>query len=188
MGTACRFQMTQLGRLHRDGRRGAYAIIHRGTIGKPVIHSEDLATDLVWIDILRYGLDNAGKFVAWNRAGCPSALWCMGRRIPLQFRRRHPRRMDADEHFAAARLWHRSRAGDQGGSVEGIVKAHDIHRFHCESKILRRSLRRSVRTLLGDGAPHHEHDCDKRDREHGKHEEGVEIGERGGLLLAQVLE
>jgi hypothetical protein len=53
---------------------------------------------------------------------------------------------------------------------------------------LRWSLGRGVRTLLGDGALHHEHDCDKRDREHGKDEEGVEMGERGGLLLTQVLE
>ena len=37
--------------MHRDGRRGAYAVMRRGTIGKRVIHSEDLATDLLWIDI-----------------------------------------------------------------------------------------------------------------------------------------
>ena len=46
----------------------------------------------------------------------------------------------------------------------------------------------AVRTLLGDGALHHEYEGNERDREHGKDEEGVEIGERGGLLLAQVFE
>ncbi len=45
----------------------------------------------------------------------------------------HPRRMDADEHFPAARLGHRSCVRDQGGSIGGIIKAHDIHRFHGES-------------------------------------------------------
>ena len=50
------------------------------------------------------------------------------------------------------------------------------------------SLRRDVRTLLCDGALHHEHERDQRDRERGKDEENVEIGERGGLLLAQVFE
>ena len=44
-----------------------YVVIRGGTIGKPVIHSEDLATDLVWIDILCYGLDDARKLAAGNR-------------------------------------------------------------------------------------------------------------------------
>jgi len=47
---------------------------------------------------------------------------------------------------------------------------------------------RDVRTLLGNGALHHEHEHDERDRERGKDEERVEIGERGRLQLAQVLE
>ena len=51
-----------------------------------------------------------------------------------------------------------------------------------------RLFRRGVRTLLSDGALHPEHEYNERDLEHGKHEEGVEIGERGGLLLAQVVE
>ena len=49
-------------------------------------------------------------------------------------------------------------------------------------------LGRDMRTLLGNGALHHEHECDERDRERRKDEEGVEVGERGGLLLAQVVE
>jgi hypothetical protein len=58
--------MTQSGRLHRYGSRCAGAIVRGGTIGKPVIHSEDLATDLVWIDIRCHRLDNARELVAKN--------------------------------------------------------------------------------------------------------------------------
>jgi hypothetical protein len=47
---------------------------------------------------------------------------------------------------------------------------------------------RDVRTLLGNGALHHEHEHDERDRERREDEEGIEIGERGGLQLTQVLE
>ena len=47
---------------------------------------------------------------------------------------------------------------------------------------------RDVRTLLGNGALHHEDEHDEGDREGRKDEEGIEIGERGGLQLAQVLE
>ena len=37
---------------------------------------------------------------------------------------------------------------------------------------------RDVRTLLGNGALHHEHECDERDGERSKGDEDVEIGER----------
>jgi hypothetical protein len=68
--------------------------------------------------------------VPGNCAGPPSAVWCVGGRLPSQLGRRHPSRMDADEQFPAARLRHRSCARDQGGSIGGIVKAHDSHRSH----------------------------------------------------------
>lgn len=45
-----------------------------------------------------------------------------------------------------------------------------------------------MRALLGDGALHHEHERDEWDRKRSKGDEGIEIGERGRLLLAQVVE
>jgi hypothetical protein len=114
--------MTQSGRLHRYGSRGAGAVVSGGTIGKPVIHSEDLATDLVCIDIGCYGLADPGKFVAGNRADSPSPVWSVVSRIPPQLRRRHPRRMDSNEHFPAARSGHRSCARDQRGASGESLK------------------------------------------------------------------
>ena len=106
--------------------------------------------------------------------------------------------MDADAHFPAGWLGHRAVAAIKAGASEESLKR--MTRSHGEAIFalrlylsspagsITRLLGRRVRALLGDGAPHHEHDCDKRDGEHGKHEEGVKICERGGLLLAQVVE
>ena len=69
--------------------------------------------------------------MAGNRAGSPSPVWGVGSRIPPQLSRRHPGRMDADEHFPGAGLGHRSCAPDQAGSIGGIVKAHDSHHSGC---------------------------------------------------------
>ena len=45
-----------------------------------------------------------------------------------------------------------------------------------------------MRAFFCDGAFHEEHEEDERGRDHSKDEEAVEIGERGGLLLAQIVE
>ena len=42
--------------------------------------------------------------------------------------------------------------------------------------------------FLGDGAFHQRHHEHERKRHHGKNPEAIEIGEGGGLLLAQTLE
>jgi hypothetical protein len=110
-GGACRFQMTQSGRLHHHGSRGAGAVIRSGAIGKPVIHSENLATDLVWIDVSSHGLDDVREFVPGNRAGSLSAVWSVGGRIPPRLRWRHPA------------AWTRMSISPRPGSGTGAVPA-----------------------------------------------------------------
>ena len=42
--------------------------------------------------------------------------------------------------------------------------------------------------LFGDGAFHEEHEWDKQHCQDGGEPEDVEVGERGGLLLAKIIE
>ena len=97
----------------------------------------------------------------------------------------------AEEPFPEWMELKEERAATRAGSKlrPGAVEWSSMIRFDpAFSSRLLQLLRRDVRTLLGDGTLHHEHQCDERNRERGKDEEDVEIGERGGLLLAQVVE
>ena len=106
------------------------AVFRRRAIGEPVVHAEDFLADLLRVHVRTDRRDDAGEFVPRNRALANAAIKQVRGGIPEQFRRRHPRRVDADQQLPGAGLRDRCDAGDQGWSVGGIIEAHDLHRFH----------------------------------------------------------
>ena len=90
-----RFYMAQSGGFRRNRRREAEAVVRGGAVAKPIIHSEDFATDLVRIDIRCYGCDDARKLVPRDRTRSPTAVRSMCKSdptsIPLASRQLHGR-------------------------------------------------------------------------------------------------